>query len=81
MTILYRSTVATVNTITLTVTHSLSRTPNRIAVHAQPANTTGWISVVGINTNTVLLRASADASACNLTVLEYHSIQGGPAAV
>ncbi len=81
MALLYRTSGVTVNTITLTVTHSLSRTPNRIAVLATQKNQTGFIAVVGINTNTVLLRASADASMADLNILEWHSIQGGPSAV
>lgn len=75
---LYRSTVATVNTATLTVTHSLSRTPARLQAIATARNITGFVAVVGVNTNTVLLRASVDASSCDLAVVEFHSIQGGP---
>lgn len=75
---LYRTTGITVNSITLTVTHSLSRTATRLDALVTDRNATGNVFVVGINTNTVLLRATADASNCDLRVLEWHSMQGGP---
>ena len=79
MAIYFQTTTITVDTITLTVTHSLSQTPSTIRVIGLiDRNATGHVWVAGIQTNVILLRATVDASLCDVGVQVVHSIQGGP---
>lgn len=73
----------TVNSVTLTVSHNLSRTPADLRVIITPRNAAAADSVndtpflADLQTNHLLIRTSTDDGALiDLTVIEYHSIQG-----
>lgn len=67
-----------------TITHSLSRTAANLQVIVTPkgnnSNSLG-VGVSSITANTVILVANAAGVTADVTVLEWHSIQGGPDAV
>ena len=79
MGMLYRATGLTCDSITKTFTHSLSRATNSLQPYITNKTADG-VYVVGLGVNTVQVRGAADAQTFDLTVLEWHSIQGGPGA-
>ena len=73
----------TVDSITLTVTHALARAPALLRVILTPRNAAAADTVgdgafiADLQTNHLLIRTSTDDGALvDLTVIEFHSIQG-----
>lgn len=86
MALLYRSAnVAITNAAAgTTLTHSLSRTAANLVVIVTPKGNNSNSLGVGVSTigvNSVVLVANAAGVTADVAILEFHSIQGGPAAV
>ena len=76
---LFRTLSLSVGTATLTVTHGLSVASPSLQVIVTDRADANNVRQVGLDANTVLLRANANFSLVDLAVMQIHSIQGGPA--
>lgn len=78
---LYRTMGVTITAAGSTITHSLSRATNNLHVLLTPRNTNTLSQpcyVSSITPNTVVIGATGNGAICDIAILEFHSIQGGP---
>lgn len=79
--LLFRSQNVTVAAAGTTITHSLSRATANLHVLVTQRSVSS-LSIGGVSViapNTVVLHASGNGTIVDVAILEFHSIQGGPA--
>lgn len=79
MALTYFTSGYTANSVTQTITHGLGRTAASLRAYITPKNAAAAADVpfVGsITSQIITIVGATDASLCDITVLEFHSIQG-----